>query len=41
MTKLRLTPFPESEAAMGAFVSTKGNIMYFQHGGANEGFRFQ
>lgn len=41
MTKLRLTPFPGSEAALGAFVSTKGNITYFQHGGANEGFRCQ
>lgn len=41
MTKLRLTPFAESEAALGAFVNQKGNTTYFQHGGANEGFRCQ
>ena len=41
MTQKRLTPFPDSNSAMGAFVSKKGDATYFEHGGANEGFRCQ
>ncbi len=40
-TRLRLTPVVNKEAALGAFIMTKGNATYFQHGGANEGFRCQ
>lgn len=41
MTKLRLTPFEGSDAALGVFISKKGESEYFEHGGANEGFRCQ
>lgn len=41
MTKLRLTPYIDSNAALGVFVVTRGSQKYFSHGGANEGFRCQ
>ena len=41
MTKLRLTPYIDSSAALGVFVMEKGGMKYFSHGGANEGFRSQ
>ena len=41
MTKLRLTPYMDSSAALGVFIDKKGNEKYFQRGGANEGFRCQ
>jgi CubicO group peptidase (beta-lactamase class C family) len=41
MTKLRLTPHIDSNAAFGVFIITKGGEKYFSHGGANEGFRSQ
>lgn len=37
-TKLRLNPF-QDEAALGVFINTVGTGKYFQHSGANEGFR--
>jgi CubicO group peptidase (beta-lactamase class C family) len=37
-TKLRLTPV-HSGAGLGVFLQTIGKGEYFQHGGANEGFR--
>jgi len=40
-TKLRLTPYIDSSAAFGVFITQKGGIKYFSHGGANEGFRCQ
>ena len=40
-TKLRLSPYVDSSAALGVFVSKIGADTYFQHGGANEGFRSQ
>jgi CubicO group peptidase (beta-lactamase class C family) len=39
MTKLRLTPYIDSNAALGVFIETRGGEKYFGHGGANEGFR--
>lgn len=39
-TQLRLTPFKES-AGFGVFIDNKNGERYFQHGGANEGFRCQ
>lgn len=39
MTRLRLTPYIDSNAALGVFVMSPGNHKYFNHGGANEGFR--
>jgi CubicO group peptidase (beta-lactamase class C family) len=39
-TKTRLTPYKDA-AALGVFIDTKGKDKYFQHGGANEGFRSQ
>jgi CubicO group peptidase (beta-lactamase class C family) len=41
MTKLRLTPYVDSSAALGVFILEKGGMKYFSHGGANEGFRSQ
>ncbi|MGH2648894.1 MAG: serine hydrolase, partial [Ginsengibacter sp.] len=41
MTKLRLTPYIDSSAALGVFILEKGGMKYFSHGGANEGFRSQ
>lgn len=40
-TKLRLTPFIDSSAALGVFIQQRGDDKYFSHGGANEGFRCQ
>ena len=40
-TKLRLTPYIDSSAALGVFIIEKGGMKYFSHGGANEGFRSQ
>jgi CubicO group peptidase (beta-lactamase class C family) len=40
-TRLRLTPYVDSSAALGVFINTTGGVKYFQHGGANEGFRSQ
>jgi CubicO group peptidase (beta-lactamase class C family) len=37
-TKLRLTPYKD-EAALGVFINSVGTGKYFQHSGANEGFR--
>lgn len=39
MTKLRLTPYIDGNAALGVFITEKGGVKYFSHGGANEGFR--
>lgn len=42
MTTKMLTPFLEnSGAGLGVFISKIGDYTYFQHGGANEGFRCQ
>jgi CubicO group peptidase (beta-lactamase class C family) len=41
MTDTMLTPFVDKSAALGVFIDRKGNEKYFQHGGANEGFRCQ
>lgn len=38
-TKFQLTPYIDSNAAMGVFVVKMGADKYFQHGGSNEGFR--
>jgi CubicO group peptidase (beta-lactamase class C family) len=38
MTSLRLTPYIDSNAAMGVFITHKGNDAYFSHNGADEGF---
>jgi CubicO group peptidase (beta-lactamase class C family) len=38
MTKLRLTPFVDTSAALGVFIFKKGGRSYFQHGGVDEGF---
>ncbi len=43
LTRLMLTPYIDKDAALGVFIS-KGlasSNAYFQHGGANEGFRSQ
>jgi len=40
-TKLRLTPYIDQSAALGVFINKFGDQSYFQHGGANEGFRCQ
>lgn len=40
-TKLMLTPYIDQSAALGVFINTMGADKYFQHGGANEGFRCQ
>jgi len=34
-----LTPYIESTIGLGLFLDKKGNAIYFQHGGGNEGFR--
>lgn len=36
-----LTPFIEDFVALGFFIDKKGKAIYFQHGGADEGFRAQ
>ncbi len=41
MTRLRLTPYIDSSAALGTFILKKSDEKYFSHGGANEGFRCQ
>lgn len=38
MTRLRLTPYIDSNAAYGVFIEKKGNEKYFGHNGADEGF---
>jgi CubicO group peptidase (beta-lactamase class C family) len=38
MTKLRLTPYIDSNAAFGVFIEKKGGEKYFGHNGADEGF---
>ena len=38
MTKLRLTPYIDSNAAFGVFIERKGDEKYFGHNGADEGF---
>jgi CubicO group peptidase (beta-lactamase class C family) len=40
-SRLRLTPYIDGSAAMGVFIDKKGETKYFEHGGANEGFRCQ
>ena len=40
-TKLRLTPYIDQSAALGVFINKTAAGSYFQHGGANEGFRSQ
>ncbi|MDN3550129.1 serine hydrolase [Mucilaginibacter aquaedulcis] len=40
-TKLRLTPYLDKTAALGVFVDELDGTKYFQHGGANVGFRNQ
>jgi CubicO group peptidase (beta-lactamase class C family) len=39
MTKLRLTPYIDNQAALGTFIITMDSTKYFSHSGANEGFR--
>ncbi|HMH22538.1 MAG TPA: serine hydrolase [Puia sp.] len=41
MTTLRLTPYLDRSAALGVFIDNLDSTRYFQHGGANEGFRCQ
>ncbi|RIK73096.1 penicillin-binding protein [candidate division KSB1 bacterium] len=41
MTEKMLTPFIEDFVALGFFIDKKGRATYFQHGGADEGFRAQ
>lgn len=38
LTKVRLTPFIDTSAALGVFITQKGGQTYFQHGGVDEGF---
>ncbi|HVW61653.1 MAG TPA: serine hydrolase domain-containing protein [Puia sp.] len=40
-TKIRLTPYIDSNTALGVVIQQRGNDKYFSHGGANEGFRCQ
>ena len=40
-TQLRLTPYLNNAAALGVFINESNGVKYFQHGGANEGFRSQ
>lgn len=40
-TRLRLTPYLDRSAALGVFIDNLDSTGYFQHGGANEGFRCQ
>lgn len=41
ITKLRLSPYLDKSAALGVFITQRGSIKSFGHGGANEGFRCQ
>ncbi|MEJ7559033.1 MAG: serine hydrolase [Pedobacter sp.] len=38
-TKLRLSPYENSEAALGVFIEDYDGLKYFGHGGSNEGFQ--
>jgi CubicO group peptidase (beta-lactamase class C family) len=38
VTMLRLTPYIDSNAALGVFITKKNNERYFGHNGADEGF---
>jgi CubicO group peptidase (beta-lactamase class C family) len=38
MTKLMLTPYIDSSAALGVFITKQGSEKYFSHGGTDEGF---
>jgi len=38
MTKRMLTPYIDSSAALGAFITKEGSEKYFSHGGTDEGF---
>lgn len=38
MTRLRLTPYVDSSAALGVFIEKKGGHLYFSHSGADNGF---
>jgi CubicO group peptidase (beta-lactamase class C family) len=38
MTKLRLTPYVDSNAALGVFIEKKGDEKYFGHSGSDQGF---
>ncbi|WP_454803382.1 serine hydrolase [Mucilaginibacter phyllosphaerae] len=40
-TQLRLTPYMDKSAALGVFINDFEGTKYFEHGGANEGFRCQ
>jgi hypothetical protein len=40
-TQLRLTPYLNKGGALGVFIDSLADGKYFQHGGANEGFRCQ
>jgi len=40
-TQLMLTPYIDGTAALGVFVDDMDGTKYFQHGGADEGFRTQ
>jgi putative ABC transport system permease protein len=39
--RLMLTPYLDQSAALGVFINDFNGVKYFQHGGANEGFRSQ
>jgi CubicO group peptidase (beta-lactamase class C family) len=39
MTKTRLMPYIDKNAAMGVFIDNLDSTKYFEHSGANEGFR--
>jgi CubicO group peptidase (beta-lactamase class C family) len=41
MARLMVKPVVDSMVALGVFVEQKGDNKYFQHGGANEGYRCQ
>lgn len=38
-TKLRLTPYIDKNTALGVFINEMDGTKYFEHAGANEGFR--
>ena len=38
MTRLRLTPYVDKLAALGVFIIKRGELTYFHHSGADEGF---
>jgi CubicO group peptidase (beta-lactamase class C family) len=40
-TRLRLTPYLDSKAALGVFIDDFNNNIYFEHSGSNEGFMSQ